>query len=42
MTEGKNERALTVTADNTALRNKSVQVTAIQRGVPLLQAQLLS
>jgi len=31
MTDGKNETALTVRADNTALRNKTSQVSAIQR-----------
>lgn len=31
--DGKNETALTVRADNTALRNKTSQVTAIQRAV---------
>lgn len=31
MTDGKNETALTVRADNTALRNKSIKVSAIQR-----------
>ena len=31
MTDGKNERALTVMKDNTALRNKTSQVSAIQR-----------
>ena len=31
MTDAKNETALTVRADNTALRNKSAKVTAIQR-----------
>jgi len=29
--DGKNETALTVRADNTALRNKTSQVSAIQR-----------
>ena len=31
MTDGKNETALTVRADNTALRNKSIKVSVIQR-----------
>ena len=31
MTDGKNETALMLRADNTALRNKTFQVTAIQR-----------
>ena len=31
MTDAKNETALTVRADNTALRNKTVNVSAIQR-----------
>ena len=31
MTDGKNETALTVRVDNTALRNKSIKVSAIQR-----------
>jgi len=31
MTDGKNETALTLKADNTALRNKTSQVSAIQR-----------
>jgi len=31
MTDGKNETALTVRVDNAALRNKTSQVTAIQR-----------
>ena len=31
MTDGKNETALTVRADNTALRNKTINVSAIQR-----------
>lgn len=31
MTDGKNQTALTVRADNTALRNKTSQVSAIQR-----------
>ncbi len=31
MTDGKNETALTVRTDNTALRNKTAKVSAIQR-----------
>ena len=31
VTDGKNETALTVRVDNTALRNKTTQVSAIQR-----------
>jgi len=31
MTDGQNETALTVRADNTALRNKSIKVSAIHR-----------